>query len=383
MPAVRRTRDLNKSTPTSEIAEVIKQLKKTHGEHTITVGSAKKQPWRIPTGVFEFDLATLGGIPHDRISMVHGKKHSGKSTISDRIIMGAQQTMPDQQAAKIDVEGTHESVWSSKTGVDNDQLLLVQPDSGEQAIDVTRALVHTKEISLIVVDSLAALVPVQEQEEDADKALVGLQSKLISRMLRVISAAQITERKRGHHVTVLLVNQERVKIGARSPIPGHVPVSLPGGEALGYFTSLEWRMKNKENLGKDAAGREIMVMNDHAFQIGKNKLNGGSRTGEFQMVRSDNAEWGLSETEVHDGVQMLSYAKMEGWYSGTPKGGYTLAFGEYSHKTDTADDMVRALYADREFYWSLRSSLIAEAAIRQGMPDYFVHYIRTGEATDV
>jgi recombination protein RecA len=381
MPPVRRTRDLNKSAPSSEIAEVLKHLRKQHGENTVTVGSAKQQPWRIPSGIFEFDLATLGGLPHDRISMVHGKKHSGKTTISDRFIMGAQQTMPDQQVVKIDVEGTHESVWSSKTGVDNDQLILVEPDSGEQAIDITRAMIHTKEVSLIVVDSLAALVPIKEQEEDADKALVGLQSKLIARMLRVISAAQITERKRGHHVTVLLINQERAKIGGYVP-PGMTLHSLPGGEALGYFTSLEWRMKNKENLGKDSAGREVMKTNDHAFQIGKNKLNAGPRTGEFVMVRHDDPEWGLSETEIHDGVQMLSYAKMEGWYSGTPKGGYTLEFGEYNHRTDNADDMVRALYADREFYWSLRCNLIAEAAVRQGMPPRFVNYLRTGEATD-
>lgn len=376
----RRSTDIGSIKVEGELGKVLAELRKQHGDRTVVPGSTARQPWRIPTGIFEFDYATLGGILHDRINMVHGPKHSGKSYISDRIIMGAQQTMPDSSVVKIDVEGTHDAVWSGKTGVDNDALLLVHPDTGEQAVDITRAFVHTKEVSLVVVDSLAALFPMKEQDADADKELVGVQSKLITRMLRAISAAQITERKRGHHVTVLLINQQRSKIGGWSPTGD--PISLPGGKALGHFTSLEWRMRNKENITKDAQGRETLSHNDHAFTIEKNKCVAGTRSGDFRMIRRDAPELGLEEAEIDDGPAMLSYAKMEGWYTGTPKQGYVLSFGEYNHHAAKADDMVKALYEDREFYWALRCHLIAENARRQKMPEAFVNYILTGEASD-
>lgn len=383
MAVVRRTKNLSKVAVSTELTRVLAELRKQHGENSIVAGSKVIQPWRIPTGVFSFDLATLGGLPHDRISMVHGPKHAGKTYMASRAIMGAQQTLPDQQAVLIDVEGTYETVWSGKIGVDNENLLVVKPDSGEQAVDMTRALVQTKEVSLVVVDSLAALVPIKEQEEDADKALVGLQSKLITRMLRVISAAQIAERKRGHHVTVLLLNQQRTKIGGWAPA-GMEPISLPGGKALGHFTSLEWRMKNKETVSKDSEGRETLAHNDHAFTLEKNKLNGGFRTGDFRLIRRDEPSTGLTEGEVDDAPIMLSYAKMVGWYGGTPKAGYTLEFGEYEAvRAANAEQMVRTIYSDRDYMWALRCHLIAAEAERQGMPDWYVEYVRTGVAVDV
>lgn len=383
MAVVRRTKNLSKMPVSNELSKVLAELRKQHGDKSVINGSQVVQPWRIPTGVFSFDLATLGGLPHDRISMVHGPKHSGKTYMAMRSIMGAQQTLPGQQAVLIDVEGTYESVWSGKIGVDNDNLLVVRPDSGEQAVDISNALVSTLGVSLVVVDSLAALVPHKEQEEDADKALVGLQSKLITRMLRVISSAQIAERKRGHHVTVLLLNQQRTKIGGWAPA-GMEPISLPGGKALGHFTSLEWRMKNKETISKDSEGRETLAHNDHAFTLEKNKLNAGYRTGDFRLIRRDEPSTGLTEGEVDDAPIMLSYAKMNGWYTGSPKAGYSLEFGEYEavHAAN-AEQMVRTIYSDRDYMWALRSHLIATEAERQGMPDWYVEYLRTGVAVDV
>lgn len=383
MAVVRRTKNLSKMPVSNELSKVLAELRKQHGDKSVINGSQVVQPWRIPTGVFSFDLATLGGLPHDRISMVHGPKHSGKTYMAMRSIMGAQQTLAGQQAVLIDVEGTYESVWSGKIGVDNDNLLVVRPDSGEQAVDIANALVSTLGVSLVVVDSLAALVPHKEQEEDADKALVGLQSKLITRMLRVISSAQIAERKRGHHVTVLLLNQQRTKIGGWAPA-GMEPISLPGGKALGHFTSLEWRMKNKETISKDSEGRETLAHNDHAFTLEKNKLNAGYRTGDFRLIRRDEPSTGLSEGEVDDAPIMLSYAKMAGWYTGAPKAGYTLEFGEYEPVTAAnAEQMVRTIYSDRDYMWALRSHLIAAEAERQGMPSWYIEYLRTGVAVDV
>lgn len=379
MAVVRRSKNIRTVQVAPEMEKVIAALKKRHGASSVVSASDIRQPWRIPSGVFTFDLATLGGIPHDRVTMFHGPKHSGKTMMADRIIMGAQQTMPGKQVVKVDTEGTHDPVWSGKIGVDNSSLLLSQPESGEQAVDITVALVQTIEVSLIVIDSLAALVPIKEQEEDADKALVGLQSKLITSMMRKITAAQIAERHRGHPVTVLVLNQQRSKIGGWSPTGD--PISLPGGKALGHFTSLEARMKNKENITKDERGEDTLSHNDHAFTLEKNKLNAGYRTGEFRVMRRDDPATGLTEGEVDDAPIMLSYAKTNGWYTGSPKAGYTLEFGEYEAvRAANADEMVRTLYADREYMWGLRSHLIAEHAKRQGMPQWYVDYLVTGVA---
>lgn len=378
MPVVKRQKTVRDIRPTEELSRVLAELKKAHGPNSIGAGTLAKPPLRIPTGSFAFDLATLGGIPHSRCSMVHGRKHSGKTYMADRVIMGAQQTMPNKRVAKIDTEGTHDAVWAGKVGVDNEALVLAQPDSGEQAVDTAVALVSTLEVSLVVIDSLASLVPVKEQESDAGDAHVALQARLITSMMRKITAAQIRERRRGHHVTVLTINQERTKIGGWSPNPE--AISLPGGQAIGFFNTLEWRMKNKENTKKDELGQDTLAWNDHAFTIEKNKCNPGLRTGEFRMLRRDDPELGLTEAELDDAPIMLSYAKAHGLYTGTPKQGYTLEFGDYEAvHVGSAEDMVRTLYHDREYMWSLRCHLIALEARRQGMPEWFIEYIRVGE----
>ena len=207
----------HEQTP-EEMSKVLAEIRKRYGEHAAVKGSEIKQPFRIPTGIFTFDYSTLGGIPHNRVSMFSGPKHSGKTTAAERCIVGAQRTMPDQQCVFLDVEGTRDATWGGKIGVDNDALLVVHPDTGEQAVDILDALVRTRETSLLVVDSIAALLPHKEAEKSAeDDSIPGLQSKLITSMLRKISAGMIAERKRGHYVSVLVINQQRSKLGGWSP----------------------------------------------------------------------------------------------------------------------------------------------------------------------
>lgn len=381
MAVIKRRMSVSDRADPEELSRVLAALRKQHGDGTVRAGSDARQPWRVRSGIFWFDYATLGGIPHDRISMVHGTKHSGKSYIAQRLLRGAQETLPDMRTAWIDVEGTYDAVWAGKIGVDNESVILVPPDSGEQAVDITVALAGTREVSMIVVDSLAALIPLKEQAEDAEKSLVALQSRLITSMLRKLTAAQIHERKRGHHVTILVINQERTKIGGWSPTGD--PLSLPGGKALGHFTSLEWRMKNKENLTKDEDGKEALSVNDHAFSIGKNKMNSGYRSGEFRLLRRDNPELGLEEGDVDDAPFMVAVARSKGWLTGTPRQGFTLQYGDYEPvRAANGDELVKVLYADPDTLWSLRCYIIAEEARKQKMPDWYINYILTGSAED-
>lgn len=369
---VRKVADVPEQSA-SEMAQVVAEIRKRYGDNSVIKGSDSRQPWRIPTGIFTFDYATLGGIPHNRVSMFSGAKHSGKSTAAERVIAGAQASMPDQQCVHVDVEGTRDATWGEKVGVNNDQLMVLQPDTGEQAVDMVDALVRTKDVSLIVVDSLAALLPHKEAEKSAeDDSIPGLQAKLITSMLRKISAGMIAERKRGHFVSVLVINQQRVKIGGWSPTGE--PIQLPGGKALGFFTSLEAVFKNKENTGKDADGFEILTHNEHAFQIHKNKMNAGMRSGEFRMLRTDDPVTGLSEAAIDDASTLIAFAKKLGWYGGAGKGQW-LRFADVDQTFGKVDDAISYLYENYDTYWKLRTYLIAENSKRLKMPDYFTEYL--------
>lgn len=371
--AVRRMRTASAVDVSDEIRKVIDNIRKNHGERAVTRGSDIRQPFRIRTNVFLFDYCTLGGIPHNRMSMVHGPKHSGKTTLSLRTIAGAQASMPDQRAVLVDVEGTYDSVWAEKQGVDNDLLFVVKPDTGEQAVDMAVALTHAKETSLLVFDSVAALLPQKEEEASAEDSLVGQQSRLITSMLRKLNGALIKERKRDHFVSVLFINQQRTKIGGWSPTGD--PLSLPGGKALGYFTSLEARIKNKETLSKDEYGNETLAYNEHAFTIEKNKMNAGLRSGEFRLARRDDDKLGILEGAVEDASTMLAFAKKFGWYEGDGRKGITLAFDDYSGEFDSPDAAVKALYEDAELFENLRIQLIVQNALQQKMPEDFIQYL--------
>lgn len=372
--ATRRIKTVKDTSITSEMEAIIKEIKKSKGANTIMQASQLRQPFRIRTNIFMLDYALLGGIPFNRTTMFHGKKHSGKSTACDKVIASAQRAMPGQKCVKIDTEGTHDDVWAKKNGVDTDELVLVQPATGEDAVDMAVGLVHAKETSLVVVDSLASLIPYKEVEGSAeDEAIPGLQAKLITRMLRRITSAQIVERQRGHFVSFLVTNQHRAKIGGWSP--SGEPRSLPGGNALGHFTAVEVLFKNKEVIKGDGTGAETLAYNEHTFTIEKNKHNAGMRTGEYTLLRRDDPELGLVEGDVDDAATMLTFAKRLGWFTGGGRGGQTLAFGDVNEHYDTGADAVRGLYADQELFENLRIQLIVQNAIAQKMPEDFINYL--------
>jgi len=355
----------------SELATVLEQMRKSYGVNSVIKGSEQRQPYRIPTGIFPLDFATLGGIPHNRITMIDGAKHSGKTTLAERIIVGAQKSLPDQQAAHVDVEGTRDATWGAKIGVDNDALIYAQPSTGEQAVDMAEALVRTKDISLVVMDSIAALVPMKEIEDSVEDAQVALQAKLVTRCIRKLTAALIDERKREHFVTVLFINQYRSKIGGWSP--NGDPVQGSGGKALGYATSLEITCKNKEIIKK---GEGTTDYNEHAFDIKKNKMNAGLRSGDFIMLRRDHDVYPLGEGAIDDAKTMLAFAKQFGWYTGGGKS-WTLEFpGEYGVTTfENTEQAILTLYQDTDFYWALRTALVVKNAQNQKMPDDFIAYL--------
>lgn len=371
MAAVKRVRR-GRTDPGSgdnEIEGTLREIRKQFGDNTVTAGSQIVQPDRISTGVFLLDLALLGGVPMSRASMIVGEKHAGKSLLACKIAAGAQALYPEHQVVYVDVEGTLDTIWAAKLGVDIDSLLVVQPETGESAIDMTDALIHTKEVSLVVVDSIAALAPMKEIEDSAEDAHVGLQARLVGGMIRKATSGMIAERKRGHEVALLFINQYRTKIGGYSPY-GEAK-SIPGGKALEFSTSVQIAVKNKENAGKDSRGVDVVAENEHTFQITKNKLNAGVRSGEFRVRRVPHEEYGLAEGDIDDVSTMLAFAKKFGAYIGGGSS-WVLEFWDKSVKFRGMNDAIVGLYSDADLRAELRNYLIYEQARSLGMPEEFL-----------
>lgn len=373
MPRTRKKVAAKKeAAPANELKAVIGQIQKEFGKGTIHKASQRPQPDRISTGSFMLDLATLGGIPHSASTLLIGDKHAGKTMVASKIIASAQRQFPDQQAVLIDIEGTYDPVWGEQLGVDNELLEISNPDTGEMASDLADAIVGSKEVSLVVVDSLAMLLPTVEAESSADDAHVGLQARLINRLVRKMTGSMVRERKRGHGVTIVFLNQWRTKIGGYSPTGD--PRTMPGGRAVEHHSSLSITLKNKENKGKDALGIDTVTYNEHPYTINKNKGNNGPRTGEFTLIRDDDNEFGLAPGEIENASTMVTYAKKYGVWSGGGSS-WRLKFLDYDVKAKRAADIIAKLYDDPDLFWALWVHMIQLQAANMGQKKDFIERI--------
>lgn len=184
----------------------------------------------IPTGALSLDIALgIGGVPRGRIIEVYGPESSGKTTLALHVIAEAQKT--GGEAAFIDAEHALDPVYAKKLGVDIDNLIVSQPDTGEQALEITEALVRSGALDVIVVDSVAALVPKAEIDGDMGDSHMGLQARLMSQALRKLAGA-INKSK----TVLIFINQLREKIGVMF---GN-PETTTGGRALNFMHQLEW-----------------------------------------------------------------------------------------------------------------------------------------------
>ena len=253
----------------------------------------------LSTGSLSLDLALgIGGVPRGRIVEIYGPEASGKTTLALHVVASAQKNGGD--AAYIDVEHALEPAYARALGVDIDSLLISQPDTGEQALDIAESLVRSGAIDVLVVDSVAALIPRVELEGEVGDTVVGALARLMSQAMRRLAGA-ISK----NNCTVIFINQLRQKIGV---MYGN-PETTPGGLALKYYASVRIDVRRVETLKN---GGE-MIGNRTRAKVVKNKVAPPFREAEFDIMYGE----GISKVgEIIDlGVKLELIDKAGAWYT--------------------------------------------------------------------
>jgi len=344
-------KSVEKSTPDTKSAETaraaardrdleaaISTITKSYGDGAIMrLGDARalRLIEVIPTGALSVDLALgVGGLPRGRVVEIYGPESSGKTTLMLHVIANAQKA--GGLAAFIDAEHALDPGYAKKLGVNLDDLLVSQPDSGEEALTICETLARSNALDVIVIDSVAALVPKAELEGEMGMATMGMQARLMSQALRKLTAILAKSK-----TTCIFTNQLREKVG----IMFGSPETTPGGKALKFYASIRMDIRRKDTL-KDAAGNA--TGNHVRVKIVKNKVAPPFAEAEFDIIYNHgiNKEGSILEVGITHGVVEKKGAWLQ--FAGDLIGqGKEAAQRTLAEKPELAKKIVDAIMAKR------------------------------------
>ncbi len=326
------------ATRQRDLEAAISSITKAYGDGSIMrLGDARalKQIQVIPTGALAVDLALgVGGIPRGRVVEIFGPESSGKTTLMLHVIANAQKS--GGLAAFIDAEHALDPAYAKRLGVNLDDLLVSQPDSGEEALSICETLARSNALDVIVIDSVAALVPKAELEGEMGMATMGMQARLMSQALRKLTAILAKAK-----TTCVFTNQMREKVGVMF---GN-PETTPGGKALKFYASVRMDIRRKDTL-KDAAGNA--VGNHVKVKIVKNKVAPPFAEAEFDIIYNHgiNKEGSILDVGIENGAvdKKGAWLQFDGELIGQGKEAAQKALAE---KPELAAKIVSAILAKR------------------------------------
>ena len=339
-----KTVDANKENKLKSLDVALSQIEKSFGKGSIMKLGENKRAMieTISTGSISLNIALGGGIPKGRICEIYGPESSGKTTLTLHAIAECQKK--GGIAAFIDAEHALDPEYAKKIGVDIDNLLVSQPDSGEQALEIVETLVRSNAVDLIIVDSVAALTPRAEIEGDMGDSHMGLQARLMSQALRKLTS--IVSRS---NVAIIFINQIRMKIGVMF---GN-PETTTGGNALKFYSSVRMEIRSAGKIEGNGPDGKMLVGNKAKVKVVKNKIAPPFKIAEFDIMFNKGISY---EGDLIDLAEKYSIARKAGaFYSYQEK---TIGQGRENTKNYLIQNPEVAKQMHKEVVEKIKESLV-------------------------